>query len=125
MNEHSYIRAVHRQLPDAIHVWKINVRFRNGVPDCWYSGGGADLWVEYKWLATVPKKVFKPTLSELQKKWLRDRYAEGRRVAVIVGSPQGGVILAAPLEWENQVGVTTWMKHADVADWIKHLVSST
>ena len=39
-------------------------------------------------------------LSKLQEIWLHDRYVEGRNVAVVVGVPEGGVILRH-LDWEK------------------------
>ena len=74
-------------------------RFTSGVPDNWYSGR-YDLWVEYKYFPegklppvidlTNPKA--KVCLSPLQQKWLLERHAQGRNVAVIAGSYAGGVV---------------------------------
>jgi hypothetical protein len=61
--------------------------FRSGTADVWYSGLKADLWVEYKWLE-LPKRASTEIdldLSAQQLRWLRERYAEGRNVAVIAG----------------------------------------
>lgn len=38
-------------------------------------------------------------LSVLQEKWLKGRYEEGRMVAVVIGCPDGGIILRDQ-EWE-------------------------
>jgi hypothetical protein len=48
------------------------------------------------------KALIVPNLSDLQKEWLNKRYQEGRQVAVIVGSPEGGVMLS-DLAWETPV----------------------
>lgn len=67
--------------------------YNSGIPDCWYSGPGGDIWVEYKF-ATIPKRgetTIKVELSELQKNWLLSRHSEGRNVGVIVGCKEGGV----------------------------------
>lgn len=66
----------------------------------WYSGNKKDLWIEYKFLPSIPKKVdIKLDLSDLQKLWLRNRYNEGRSLAVICGCKAGGVLLT-DLMWE-------------------------
>ena len=77
--------------------------YRGGTADVWYSGNLDDLWVEYKWLAKLPKKApvrqYKE-LSPLQLKWLHGRYEEGRNVVVILGTPEGAWI-AENLDWEK------------------------
>lgn len=75
-----------------------------GVPDVWYSANLRDLWVEYKFLPSVPQRGIVDAkrigLTALQGAWLASRYKEGRNVAVIVGTPSGGVIMR-DLEWEK------------------------
>jgi hypothetical protein len=89
MNEHSFVAAIHNKLKGkAIHKWKINARFANGVPDAWYSGTSGDVWVEYKW--------GKYDVSALQQKWLTDRQAEGRRCWLVIGSDDGIQVITAP-----------------------------
>ena len=106
MNEHSFIRSIHRKLPPDIYVWKINDNFQGGVADAYYSmRGGRDLWIEYKFLKELPKRadtVVRFGLSELQKDWLRQRHLDGRTVAVVVGSPQGSLILPGT-SWDTDV----------------------
>lgn len=98
--ESVFITSVHRHLPKDLYKIKNNNPFAGGQPDCWYSGPRADLWVEYKFAARLPKAGVKPELSELQLQWLHDRHKEGRNVAVIVGCKDGGVVLR-DLAWEN------------------------
>lgn len=126
MNEHGFVKAIHRRLPTEIYALKVNLRFNNGVPDAWYSGKNGDLWVEYKWLPRTPTRRFTPGLSELQRKWLNDRREEGRSVAVIVGCPAGGMILTDG-EWNQSVTCTgeSWRTNADVARSIEAMLSST
>lgn len=50
-------------------------------------------------------KLVKPKLSALQKGWLHGRYNEGRRVAVIVGSPEGSLTFENG-EWERKKSST-------------------
>ena len=119
MNEHSYIRSVHRKLPSDIHAWKINANFSNGVADAWYSGSGGDAWVEYKYISRVPVRTFTPGLSALQRSWLKGRASEGRCVSVIVACPEGSAILTEPEEWENKVKAPKkWLTVQEVVQWI-------
>lgn len=75
---------------------KNNNPYTGGIPDYWYSGK-RDLWVEYKYLPKVPvRKIVKPLemLSALQIDWINGRSAEGRSIVVIIGCPDGGVVLS-------------------------------
>jgi hypothetical protein len=75
-------------------------QYTAGIPDVWYSGSAADLWVEYKFIEKIPVRAsILPNLSALQQEWLRSRYEEGRNVMVIVGCKSGAVIYR-DLEWE-------------------------
>lgn len=119
--EHSFIRAVHRRLSDEVYRWKINARFARGVPDCFYSGGGGDLWVEYKYLAKTPARSFTPGLTALQRDWLDRRATEGRTIAVIVGCPAGARVLQRG-EWSGKVYVPQpagWLSVNEVVQWIE------
>lgn len=98
MNEHSFIRSIHKLLPKEVYKWKINDPYQGGVADAYYSGPAGDLWVEYKFIKSLPKRTttvihFTKHLSPLQQTWLKDRHKEGRAVAVVVGSDKGHVIL--------------------------------
>ena len=100
--ESKYILTIHRHVSPNIYWMKNNNDYVGGVPDVWYSGK-KDLWVEYKYIPRTPvRAIIKPLelLSGLQADWLRERYNEGRNVAVIIGCPDGGVILT-DLNWEN------------------------
>lgn len=92
--ENTFIAAVHRHLPVGLYHMKNHNIYNGGIADVWYSGSRADLWVEYKFIV-IPKRpdtLIKIELSELQKNWLKTRFAEGRSVAVVVGSKDGGVL---------------------------------
>jgi hypothetical protein len=94
MNEHSYIKAIHRLLPSTVYKWKINDNFHGGVADAYYSGPAGDLWIEYKYLSRPPKRrntVVKTCLTDQQLHWLTSRQSEGRNVALIIGitAPDG------------------------------------
>ncbi len=112
MNEHGYIRLVHKQLPLGLYRWKINDNFTGGVADAFYSGNHGLLFVEYKYLneKKIPKKgktMIVPCLSSLQIQWLRDRYHNFKRVKqaeiiVILGTPTGSVLFTH-LAWETGI----------------------
>lgn len=76
--------------------------YRSGTFDDWYSSDPRDLWVEYKFQPKL--KSVKADLSPLQYHWGSERFLEGRNMAVIVGMPQGGIILTRE-EWETRVPV--------------------
>ena len=99
MNEHSYIRRIHKKLPSHLFKWKIKDDYAGGVPDAWYCDQHGSLFVEYKYVPTYPKRgstVIRAKLSELQRIWLRDRRESGYPVAVIVGTPLGSMVFDDP-----------------------------
>lgn len=96
MNESSFIKSIHTKLPRSIYKWKINDNLTNGVADAYYSAKGGDLWVEYKYIPTLPKRETTPIktcLTEQQAIWLDARSKEGRNVALVIGSPDGCLIM--------------------------------
>lgn len=115
MNEHSFIRSIHRKLPADVYAWKINDNFQGGVADAYYSKvAGNDMWIEYKFLKSLPKRMSTTVrlgLSELQIEWLAARLLDGRTVAVIVGSPAGHLILREG-EWENPISTEFFTRNA-------------
>ena len=122
--ESVFTSAVHRLLPKEVYREKMANPYRGGTPDMWYSGDGSDLWVEYKYLPRIRKRGVvdaKKLLTALQAQWLRDRFTEGRHVAVIVGCPVGGVILPR-LSWDEPLTVSLFLNlirsRPDVAQWI-------
>jgi hypothetical protein len=117
MSEHHFVRSVHRRLPVTVYRWKVADRYTNGIPDAWYSGALGDVWVEYKYLPRTPRSAFEVPLTPLQLKWLSEREAEGRNVAVIVGCPKGAAILSAK-DCTKKVEVNNWIPIAEVANWI-------
>lgn len=110
-------------LPKEVHAEKMHNPYRGGTADCWYSCFVADMWVEYKWLATSPSRgVVKPKLRPLQVEWLRGRHREGRRVFVAVGHPGGVVVYDKPEAWEQGIPAKTFtglnMTRREFAEWI-------
>ena len=103
--ETTFINGLHKKLPRSVYYMKNNNPYTGGIPDCWYSGQSGDLWVEYKYLPTMPVRAdVHPAklLSALQREWLNGRHAEGRNVAVIIGAPKGGVLLV-DRTWEASI----------------------
>lgn len=106
MTESGFTDSLRRKLKKAgIYCLKLNLRFMKGVPDCWYSGDRDDLWNEHKYYPKLPRVIDlcggrKPKLSVLQQEWLEARYRQGRNVAVVVGSPEGVVVLHN-LDWKT------------------------
>ena len=101
--ETQFIIGVHKYVPHFIYRMKNNNPYIGGIPDVWYSGNKADLWVEYKYIERIPQRaLILPALTELQLKWLQDRHQEGRNVAVIVGCPEGGAWYDN-LAWETSL----------------------
>ena len=115
--ETTLIAGVNKFLPAGVHCEKTNNPYRKGMADVWYSAFPCDLWVEYKWLPRIPKKPFLADLSVLQLNWLRDRYNEGRNVAVIVGCPNG-VIILRNLSWEQPTTFDDLKTRREAAEWI-------
>jgi hypothetical protein len=119
--ETTYIEGVHKHLTQSYYE-KMNNAFRSGTPDVWYSGHLGELWIEYKFIERIPKNAeILPEVTSMQAKWLANRLAEGRNVAVVVGSPEGGVIYRranwliplSPAEFRKQMvgkeAVATWI----------------
>jgi hypothetical protein len=120
--ETRYIGLIHKKLPGRVYYEKMHNPYRSGTADVWYSGVEGDLWVEYKNIQAIPKRtVVLPDLSDRQKRWLGNRLDEGRNVAVVLGTPEGGVIYRdrawldplTPDELRSRL-----VSNQQVADWI-------
>jgi hypothetical protein len=101
----------------------MNNPYRSGTADTWYSGDRGDMWVEYKYIPKIPKTArIVPDLSERQKYWLVNRLAEGRNIIVVVGSPDGAVVIP-PERWETGVTPAEYLMHLQsrqgLATWIR------
>ena len=122
--ETTFINALHRKLPTSVYHMKNNNPYTGGIPDCYYSGQSGDVWVEYKFLPTMPVRAdVHPAklLSALQMEWLNGRYAEGRNVAVIIGAPKGGVLLvdrAWEMSLSPQLFASLIRSKDDLIEWI-------
>jgi len=122
--ETNYRLSIEKRLPKELHHEKMANPWTGGCADSWYDGNKADIWVEWKWRAVLPKRpntiIIPKWSSALQPDWLRDRYKNGRRVFVIVGSPTGGHIFFDPKGWELGVATKLWanLSRDYVAQWI-------
>ena len=119
--ENRFIGSVHRYLPKT-YAEKMNNPWRAGTADVWYSGDRGDLWVEYKFIERLPRSLeILPDLTPRQRRWLNARYDEGRNVAVVLGTPTGGVIYRDK-EWtrpQDQVTLQGLLVPKDeIARWI-------
>ena len=110
MTETTFWQALRKKLYPRVYAMKLNLRFMAGVPDVWLSGSEDDLWVELKYMSTLPP-VVDPTklLSTLQQEWLTSRYAEGRCVGVLIGSPDGHLYFHG-LSWQCVVSREKWIQ---------------
>lgn len=107
MNEHGYIRSVHRYLPASTYHWKINDNYAGGVPDAFYCDQGQVLFVEYKYVPKLPKRektILSPKLSGNQELWLTQRYSQNVPVAVVLGTPIGSVMFVN-CSWEQGISL--------------------
>lgn len=90
MNEHSFIKAIHKKLAPEVYRWKIHDTYTGGVPDAFYAGPANILFVEYKYIKQLPVKDSTPvktSLTKLQAAWLETMQKNGVQVALIIGSP--------------------------------------
>ena len=99
----------------------------NGVPDVYYDGPRADLWVEYKFNPVLPRSgVVVGGYTKLQLQWMTRRYnncrvihCSSRNVVGIVGLPGNkACIQVTPYEWENGTPLSEAVPNKEVAHWI-------
>ncbi len=118
--EHRFRNKVRKKLNRTIDVWSIHDSFTGGVPDHWYSGWESDLWIEYKYFPKLPRKPIDltsgkhPKLTRLQQHWLNRKLAQGRDVWVVVGFPEGAVILTDGEAWTSAFDASRLMVPLDV-----------
>ena len=103
MTETNFWQALRKKLVPRVYALKLNLRFMAGVPDCWLSGSEQDLWLELKYVSTLPP-IVDPTklLTTLQQQWLSARWAEGRHVGALIGSSDGHLYFPG-LSWQSSV----------------------
>lgn len=88
MNEHSFIKSIHRYLPSDLITWKINDQFAGGVPDAFYAGDKGLIFIEYKYRAKFPVRdtsLMGFGLKPQQINWLNSLQTKGINTAVVAG----------------------------------------
>ena len=127
--ETTFSKGVLSHIPRSVYHMKNNNPYLGGVPDLWFSGNSADLWVEVKYLPRVPRRdsvVPTELLSKLQAQWLERRHREGRQVAVIIGCPDGGVVLPG-ITWQDEISAASFVERIQsrpaLAQWITERVN--
>jgi hypothetical protein len=98
LNEHGFIKAVHRHLSPEVYRWKIHDTYTGGVPDAFYCGPAGSLWVEYKYIKLPKRKTTVVTfgLSELQQIWLTKVAHYGQTTILAVGWEQSVQVFYGP-----------------------------
>lgn len=100
MNEHGFVKAVHRHLSDDVFRWKIHDKFAGGVPDAMYVGPAGVLFVEYKYLKDFPKRPTTPlkiNVSPLQIAWMQEvssRSSTNVACVVVIGCANNALIVS-------------------------------
>ena len=96
MNESEFNKTICKKLAPLLtadnKVWKIRDDMQGGVPDNFFLANGRTLWLELKYLKTLPKREttnIKINLSELQKLWINTLNDNAQNVGVMVGVGQG------------------------------------
>lgn len=127
MNEHSFIRSVHRSLHNNVTKWKIHDRYNGGVPDSFYMGAKGSLWAEYKYLKQLPKRDstnLRLGLSPLQIEWLNLLYEYNHTVCVILGVENTALILLEK-QWTANISKRYYLEQCiprrEVRDYIQSI----
>ena len=121
--ETTFIGSIHKKFgSNKPYFEKTNNPWRAGMPDVYYSGVVGCLWVEYKFISRIPRSsAILPNLSMQQHRWLADRFAEGRNVAVVLGTPKGGIVYR-DMEWCKPLSgdalAARLLPREDIAGWI-------
>lgn len=129
MNEHSFIKAVHRSLPSEVYRWKIHDTYAGGVPDAFYAGPAGTIFIEYKYIKEAPKRKttkIKNTLSTLQKSWLTQMESFGHAVAAVIGVGNNVIVLTESTVWENDIShdwyINNLVTQKDFVTWLYNTV---
>ena len=122
MNEHSFVRSIHNALHPDVYKWKIHDTYTSGVPDAMYAGPAGVLFVEYKYVKSLPKKdttVIRHSLSALQCAWL-ERMKASTSVALILGIEDTALIIVDdfPANISKSRYVEQSIPRKQVAEWI-------
>lgn len=127
MNEHGFVKAVHRHISSSIFTWKINDTYTGGIPDAFYAGPHASVFVEYKYTPKLPIKntsIVRTTLSTQQKFILNKINNTHTKCLVVIGCGKSAIILLNG-EWNTEVTKALFeskaMSFKEVANYIQNL----
>ena len=125
MNEHSFIKAVHRSLPSEIYRWKIHDTYTGGVPDAFYAGPAGMIFIEYKYIKEAPKRKttkIKNTLSPLQIAWLTKMESFGHAAAAVIGVGNNAIVLESSDIWSHDIAFEWYQQNLiarkDFTQWL-------
>jgi hypothetical protein len=129
LNEHSFIKSIHKHLHPDVYKWKIHDTYTGGVPDAMYSGPGGVLFVEYKYVKAFPKRdttMIKTSVSLLQLQWL-ERMNTAAKAALIVGVEDSAVIITSDFvtrcaNIRSQDLLAQPISRKDIAEWVSNQV---
>ena len=99
MNERAFKAKLRAKFKQHCYIQSMSSLGTAGTPDLWLSGK-KDLWLEVKY-DEVTKRLITPKLSALQAQWLNNRHADGRQVAVIVGTGPNEAIVYKNGGWNE------------------------
>lgn len=111
--ERKYINRVHDALEPEWRMHKqanTGMMGSNGTPDYYYEGFQTVTWIEYKYVQKIPARFLitdtacRFKLSTLQRAWLNRAYSNQVRVAVVLGSEEGALIITEG-RWEEYISL--------------------
>ena len=104
--ENQFRDSIHKHMTkESPHQEKMHNPFRSGTFDDWYTGLKRDCWVEYKYRGKLQSVDCSKLLTDLQWRWGTERHKEGRLVIVIIGFPQGGLVVHRN-EWGKRIPIS-------------------
>lgn len=112
--EATFINSIHRHFPPKppdgiVDYFSLAGTYTSGLIDVYYDGPKTHIWVEYKFIKQMPKRLdlmrltTKPVLSGLQDLFLTNRHRNGHLAWVIVGCAKGGIIVTDPKAWKSVI----------------------
>ena len=82
-------------MPGAPLIQRLEDRFSTGIPDCVIVWKGHTIWLEGKFIQTLPKRdtsIVKPSFQPMQVPWLLKCQRAGGRAFVWLRSPAGWLL---------------------------------
>lgn len=130
MNEGTFIKYVTGKLPKTVHHQSMTFGSRSfgGTPDRYFDGPLHDLWVEFKFQATMPRSGLvggvnekkRGCYSQLQYDWMCRRFANGGNMLGIIALPnRTAVVQADPEQWLHGSSIQSAIPWIEVASKIE------